>query len=313
MKSGSISKLAAKAALFGVVLLAAGSIALACSSGDDDDATPTATVAAATTTASSGSSGVTGASGTSGATGSTGAATDPEAYIRGFIDSYNNQDADAFFGAMTDDAAKQFLDFQGLDTTDLNAAKQEAAPFIGLDQLDLQKVDVTDESDDAASATLTVNSSGILEGDKIELTKDGGNWTVSSLELFGASPDVPDGYTTYDMSLAEFSFNLDGDVAAGKDAFALKNDGKQPHEAILAKLDPNVDLQQALQSPDQPEGVEVVGGVPDVEPGETYNLIFSEPLEPGRYAFVCFLPDLDEGPDGTPHAFKGMTHEFTVK
>jgi hypothetical protein len=27
---------------------------------------------------------------------------------------------------------------------------------------------------------------------------------------------------------------------------------------------------------------------------------------------VCFLPDTSEGPEGAPHAFKGMVREFTI-
>ena len=48
------------------------------------------------------------------------------------------------------------------------------------------------------------------------------------------------------------------------------------------------------------------------EPGDEFNFVFAAPLAPGRYAFVCFFPDTTEGPEGTPHAFKGMATEFTV-
>jgi hypothetical protein len=82
---------------------------------------------------------------------------------------------------------------------------------------------------------------------------------------------------------------------------------------VLARLDEGVNLEEALQSPEEPEGVEVIGGVFNVEPGSSYNLVYTDELTAGRYAFVCFLPDLTEGPDGTPHAFKGMVQEFTVQ
>ena len=319
MKSGSISRLAAKVAIFGVVVLAAGSMALACSSGDDDSATSTPTVAASTTTTPTGGTGASNTptasttAGATGASGSTGASADVEDFIHGFIDSYNNGDATAFFGKMTDEALTGYLSFQGIDTSDLEAAKQEAAPFIGEDPIELQNVNVTDTSNDSASAEIQVISFGVYEGDHVELTKQDGEWKVSALDLYAVSPDVPDGYTTYDMTLDEFAFGLDSDVKSGKDAFALKNIGQQPHEAILAKLDPGVDLMQALQSPDQPEGVEVIGGASNIQPGDSYNLVFTEPLEPGRYAFVCFMPDLTEGANGTPHAFQGMVKEFTIQ
>ena len=314
MKSNTFSRFAAKVAIFGVVVLAATSMALACSSGDDDNAGTTATVAASTTAGSQAGNGAGNTpTASTGTNGSTGADADVEAFIRGFIDSYNNGDANAFFGKMTDEAAAQFLNFQGMDTAELDAAKQQAAPFIGETQLDVQKIEVTDVSGGSASADLTLGNSGVLEGDKIALTKNGDSWTVSTLELFAASPDVPAGYTTYDMTLDEFKFGLDGEPTAGKAAFALKNVGQQLHEAVLIRLDSTIDLQQALQSPQQPEGVTVIGGATNIAPGDTYNLIFTDPLTPGRYAFIDFLPDTTEGANGTPHAFEGMTAEFTVK
>jgi hypothetical protein len=195
----------------------------------------------------------------------------------------------------------------------LEAAKQEAAPFIGEDPLEIQELNVTDSSEDSATVEMIAASTGILEGDLLELTKDGDEWTVSDLQLFAVSPEVPSGYETYDMALNEFSFTIDGQVASGQAAFATSNEGEQPHEALLAKLDPELNLEEALMSEEQPEGLEVIGGVFGVEPGDSYNLVYTEPLEAGRYVFVCFLPDLTEGPEGTPHAFKGMVQEFNIE
>jgi hypothetical protein len=48
-----------------------------------------------------------------------------------------------------------------------------------------------------------------------------------------------------------------------------------------------------------------------VAPGAKLTVALAEPLASGRYALVCFLPDTDEGEEGTPHAFKGMLAEFT--
>jgi hypothetical protein len=61
------------------------------------------------------------------------------------------------------------------------------------------------------------------------------------------------------------------------------------------------------------EGVEFIGGTNDVAAGESSNIVFVAPLEAGRYVMVCFLPDTDEGPEGTPHFAKGMVKEFTVE
>jgi hypothetical protein len=40
-------------------------------------------------------------------------------------------------------------------------------------------------------------------------------------------------------------------------------------------------------------------------------MVLEKDVTPGRYVMICFMPDT-EG-DGTPHAFMGMTADFTLK
>jgi hypothetical protein len=94
-------------------------------------------------------------------------------------------------------------------------------------------------------------------------------------------------------------------------ALALSNKGKQPHEAVLVKVAPGVNLQEALQSDGEPEGLEFQG-FSSAEPGASYNMVLLSDLSAGHYALVCFFPDLDD-PQLTPHAFKGMVSEFDIK
>jgi len=67
----------------------------------------------------------------------------------------------------------------------------------------------------------------------------------------------------------------------------------------------------AAEGRDAP-GVTFVAGT-GADPGQKNNLVFAEPLESGRYLMICFRPDTTEGPNGTPHAVKGMVREFAVK
>jgi hypothetical protein len=60
-----------------------------------------------------------------------------------------------------------------------------------------------------------------------------------------------------------------------------------------------------------PAGVEVIGGIAPVAPGDEGWLAFTSRLDPGRYLMICFLPDTSD-PAGTPHAAKGMLSEFNV-
>ena len=93
--------------------------------------------------------------------------------------------------------------------------------------------------------------------------------------------------------------------------FEVENVGKQVHEVALTKLGDGVDLNTALATGDQhPEGIEIVGRI-EIKPGRSTNMVLDNAIEPGRYAFVCLMPDT-EG-DGAPHAMKGMITEFTVK
>jgi hypothetical protein len=66
-----------------------------------------------------------------------------------------------------------------------------------------------------------------------------------------------------------------------------------------------------LASPTLPTGVEFIGAVFAEEPGDDTNMVFTQPLEPGHYIMVCFLPDVND-PEETPHALKGMLSDFNI-
>jgi hypothetical protein len=83
---------------------------------------------------------------------------------------------------------------------------------------------------------------------------------------------------------------------------------KIPDAATIGDL---VQQLAAAQGGDVP-GVKFIAGT-GAAPGEKSNVVFAEPLGPGRYVMICFRPDTTEGPDGPPHALKGMVHEFIVK
>jgi hypothetical protein len=110
----------------------------------------------------------------------------------------------------------------------------------------------------------------------------------------------------------EFAFALIAtDVTTETIAFEAENVGEQDHEIALAKIPADADVQELLHTEDDVPGFEFIGGAGPAEPGDTINLVLTEGLEPGRYLMVCFLPDTDD-PEETPHAFKGMTAEFTL-
>ena len=130
-----------------------------------------------------------------------------------------------------------------------------------------------------------------------------------------AAPVYLDREATIDKAcrLVEFAFNLTTlSFPAGDVTFQASNDGEQPHEMIVAKMPEDVTLEEALQAEDvEALGVEDIAFFAPINPGAEATWTVTD-LEPGRYAYVCFIPDEDD-PEGTPHALKGMAGEFTVE
>jgi hypothetical protein len=109
-----------------------------------------------------------------------------------------------------------------------------------------------------------------------------------------------------DVSLEDFSFALDGPIAAGRTSFVATNKGEQAHFLGVVKLKDGVTLEQAIQSEDE-SGIDGFWESKIAAAGGDEEVLTVD-LQPGNYGLVCFLPDVD----GTPHAMKGMTYPFTV-
>ena len=117
--------------------------------------------------------------------------------------------------------------------------------------------------------------------------------------------------------MKEFAFEFDADSEALKSGdFALHatNIGEQVHEVVLVQLPAEGTIEDLLEDDSfEPEPIFVKFGY---GPGDESDVALPAPLEPGRYGFVCFLPDTSEGvspEEATPHAFLGMTAEFIVE
>jgi plastocyanin len=156
----------------------------------------------------------------------------------------------------------------------------------------------------------------MLTRSKFGLVKVGADWKLNSEES-NLTVTIPADKTLVHVDANEFAFGVDTSAIDANAAFEFANVGKQHHEMGLARIPADAiitDLiQQGADSPDDlPPGVEFVGGT-DADPGDTTNIVFTEPLAPGRYIMVCFVPDETEGENGTPHALKGMYKEFTIK
>jgi plastocyanin len=110
----------------------------------------------------------------------------------------------------------------------------------------------------------------------------------------------------------DFAFEAPAETQAGVTRIVVNNTGQEEHQAQVAKLAEGktfADLTAALQEPDPAAALSVLtlaGGPTGVVPGAT--VATTSNLEPGMYAFLCFV----ESADGVPHLAKGMVGQLQV-
>jgi hypothetical protein len=116
--------------------------------------------------------------------------------------------------------------------------------------------------------------------------------------------------TTIQITAKDFTFDAPTKVPAGLVTMHLANHGKELHHAQVIKLEEGKtieDLAKAVKTAGPPPSwVKFVGGPNAAVPGKEANA--TAVLEPGRYAYLCFI----FGADRVPHAAKGMVREFEV-
>jgi hypothetical protein len=113
------------------------------------------------------------------------------------------------------------------------------------------------------------------------------------------------------LTLTNYHFAFSEPPTPGQHAIRIVNDGTQPHEAELFRLQPGKTGEDVLkwvgdgmQGP--PPGAPVAGISPET-PGKENTLLLN--FSAGDYALICFVPDAK---DGKPHAAHGMIYNFKV-
>jgi hypothetical protein len=133
---------------------------------------------------------------------------------------------------------------------------------------------------------------------------DGAGAPASSAEAAAAAP------ATVTMTAKDYAFDAPAQIPAGSVTLQLKNEGKEVHQAQLIRLEggkTGQDLMAAMkQHGPPPDWMKFVGGPNAAAPG--HEVSATSVLEPGHYAWVCFIPS----PDGVMHAAKGMVRAFEV-
>ncbi len=118
------------------------------------------------------------------------------------------------------------------------------------------------------------------------------------------------------VSAVEYSFSGEG-LKAGEQTLLLQNDGGTWHHFLASKLNEGATIEQAkefLESEGQsggPPPLEIENSAVEstVIDGGRSELVTAN-LEPGSYAFFCFISDKQAG--GPPHVVKGMVSEVEV-
>jgi hypothetical protein len=113
------------------------------------------------------------------------------------------------------------------------------------------------------------------------------------------------------LALSEYQFKIPKQLGTG--AVAVVNKGKEPHEAVIAKLAPGRKIADIVSwvtpvfvPAPGPQPYEDVGGTTVMSPG--VRVWLDTKLPKGKYVLLCFIPD----PSGAAHLKLGMVHPFTV-
>ena len=128
--------------------------------------------------------------------------------------------------------------------------------------------------------------------------------------LGGASATRPRADST--VKLHDFFFAGKLKLKQGS-TVAIYNDGAQPHEMVMFGLAPGKTAKDVAEfllnpAPTGPPPFVSALGISGIAPKATGYLTVEAPV--GKYAFVCFLPDVRG--KGEPHVLKGMMGEGEV-
>jgi hypothetical protein len=210
---------------------------------------------------------------------------------------------DFFLGHVTEG----FVGYLGYDTAEDCAANAEDC--IG-EPTGVASLEETAVDGDAATTIATSTEGDVIS---LSLVRENDLWKIDG---FAFSAEVPEGATVVEVSGIDYGYEWDPGDAAGATVFAFTNDGEEAHEMAITSVGEDFDIEavkEFAQSEESgqtdPPGVTGYPGFGFATPGLTSHAVLEEPLPPGNYVLLCFIPDAE----GTPHVVSGMFSEFTVE
>ena len=135
----------------------------------------------------------------------------------------------------------------------------------------------------------------------------------------GNGATVPEKPTTVTLTGFEFGYEApDGLIPAGPIESVLVNEGKQPHQAILYRLNDGIDFDTFKTKVMKDDSVLpdlATGGTDGVSeiasPGDRVSST-GDAVDPGTYAYICFVRD-QSGKTSKNHAELGMIAPLRVE
>jgi uncharacterized cupredoxin-like copper-binding protein len=114
------------------------------------------------------------------------------------------------------------------------------------------------------------------------------------------------------VSMKDFLFDFPESLPPGPRIIKVVNNGPEPHEFNLLRLEEGKtveDVKQFLAAPNGPPPFLPIGGMNGLDVGASGYVEID--FEPGTYAAICNIPSPKA--EGHPHFTLGMIKEFTVK
>jgi hypothetical protein len=125
-----------------------------------------------------------------------------------------------------------------------------------------------------------------------------------------ASPSAVSLSPDAELSLRDYDFTFAKPIVAGHRILRVRNDGVQPHEVVVVRINPGHTVEEVAAWAEKPNGPPPgmpIGGTTGLAPGAEDAVALD--LQPGEYGLICFLPDAR---DGRPHLAHGMIKQFRV-
>ena len=126
-----------------------------------------------------------------------------------------------------------------------------------------------------------------------------------------ASTPVEDSAPTpVEVDAADYAYAMPDEIKGGVVSMRFRNTGKEVHEFAFVRIGEGHTVDDVLaaleKSGDDLPWMTDMAGPPFLTPGA--EITITRRLEPGTYAFLCYLPSSN----GVPHVQLGMTRELAV-